>query len=117
MESRIGTSSQKAPLSLNAPQSLSAPDGRGAGRTGEGRSRARDQTSAVPTIWSYFGEQRFRAFSKGLGLSISAHQVGTVLEKPDADRKIFIRVFLELGQELSQRLGTGAQVIVEGRVS
>src|SRR3989442_13603894 len=90
--------------------------GRGAGRTGEGRVRARAQTSAVPTIWSYFGEKRFRAFSKGLGLSISANQVGTALEKPDADRKVFLRVFLELGQELSQRLGTGAQVIVEGRV-
>src|SRR2546428_2354112 len=109
MESRIGTSSQKAPLSLNAPQPSSAPDGRGAGWTGEGRSCTRDQTSAVPTFSAYFREQRFRAFSKGLGLSISAHQVGTALEKPDADRKVFLRVFLELGQELSQRLGTGAQ--------
>ena len=29
--------------------------------------------SAVLTIWGYFRGQRFRAFSKGLGLSISAH--------------------------------------------
>jgi len=28
--------------------------------------------SAVATIWGYFREQRFRAFSKGLGLNISA---------------------------------------------
>src|SRR2546426_4422949 len=36
-------------------------------------------SSAVPTIWGYFREQRFRAFSKGLGSSIPAHYVGTAL--------------------------------------
>ena len=39
----------------------------------EGGTAAPAPASAVPTIWSYFREQRFRAFSKGRGLSLSAH--------------------------------------------
>src|SRR2546422_8404966 len=43
-------------------------------------------SSAVATIWGYFRQHRFRAFSKGFGLSISTLKVGTAL----AGRSAFV---------------------------